>query len=90
MTGYLSGFLTTHPIGMFFPLAPGSGRRHPSQLYEAFFEGTLETIREIMRKAKITRTALILVGPALAEQDFRDSALYDGAHAHILRPKRSA
>ncbi len=57
---------------------------------EAFFKGTLETIREIMRKAKITRTALIFVGRALAEQDFRDSALYDGAHAHILRPKRSA
>jgi len=57
---------------------------------EAFFEGTLETIREIMRKAKITRTALIFVGHALGDQDFRDSALYDGAHAHILRPKRSA
>jgi precorrin-4/cobalt-precorrin-4 C11-methyltransferase len=57
---------------------------------EAFYEGTLETIREIMRKAKITRTALIFVGRALADQDFRDSALYDGAHAHILRPKRSA
>ena len=57
---------------------------------EAFFEGTLETIREIMRKAKVTRTALIFVGHALGDQDFRDSALYDGAHAHILRPKRSA
>lgn len=57
---------------------------------EAFYEGTLETIREIMRKAKVTRTALIFIGHALADQDFRDSALYDGAHAHILRPKRSA
>jgi len=57
---------------------------------EAFFEGTLATIREKVRKAKITRTALIFVGPALAVQEFRDSALYDGAHAHILRPKRSA
>ncbi len=57
---------------------------------EAFLEGTLATIREIVRKAKITRTALIFVGPALADRDFRDSALYDGAHAHILRPKRSA
>ncbi|WP_306258329.1 precorrin-4 C(11)-methyltransferase [Pararhizobium sp. IMCC21322] len=58
---------------------------------EAFLHGTLSTIREKARLAKITRTALIFVGKALAEQDeFRDSALYDGAHAHILRPKRSA
>jgi phosphatidylglycerol:prolipoprotein diacylglycerol transferase len=39
INGELYGRVTTHPIGMFFPLAPGSGRRHPSQLYEAFFEG---------------------------------------------------
>lgn len=58
---------------------------------EAFLHGTLSNIREKVRLAKITRTALIFVGKALAEQDgFRDSALYDGAHAHILRPKRSA
>lgn len=57
---------------------------------EAFLHGTLSNIREKARLAKITRTALIFVGKALAEQDaFRDSALYDGAHAHILRPKRS-
>ena len=58
---------------------------------EAFLHGTLSNIREQARQAKITRTALIFVGQALAEQGgFRDSALYDGAHAHILRPKRSA
>lgn len=58
---------------------------------EAFLHGTLSDIREQARQAKITRTALIFVGRTLAEQDgFRDSALYDGAHAHILRPKRSA
>lgn len=58
---------------------------------EAFLHGTLSDIREKARQAKITRTALIFVGKALAEQDaFRDSALYDGAHPHILRPKRSA
>ena len=50
--------------------------------------GTLATIREKVRKEKITRTALILVGRALADHDFRDSALYDSAHAHILRPQR--
>jgi precorrin-4/cobalt-precorrin-4 C11-methyltransferase len=50
--------------------------------------GTLADIREKVRAEKITRTALILVGPALAEaQNFRDSALYDPAHPHVLRPK---
>lgn len=39
INGELYGRVTEHPIGMFFPLAPGPGRRHPSQLYEAFFEG---------------------------------------------------
>ncbi|MEM9043151.1 MAG: precorrin-4 C(11)-methyltransferase [Pseudomonadota bacterium] len=59
----------------------------PDQL---FIEGTLSTIRDKVRAAKITRTALILLGPALAETDFRDSALYDGAYPHILRPKKTA
>ncbi|MEM9795969.1 MAG: precorrin-4 C(11)-methyltransferase [Pseudomonadota bacterium] len=55
---------------------------------EMFLRGTLETIREKVRAAKITRTALILVGPALGEVvDFKDSALYDAEHPHILRPK---
>ena len=57
---------------------------------QMFIHGTLSTIRAKTRAAKITRTALILLGPALSNTDFRDSALYDGAHPHILRPKRSA
>ena len=52
--------------------------------------GTLSNIREQVRAAKITRTALIFVGRALGNTDFRDSALYDGAHVHLLRPKRKA
>ena len=55
---------------------------------EAFIRGTLIDIREKVRAAKITRTALIFVGRALAETEFRDSALYDAAHAHVLRPVR--
>ena len=56
---------------------------------EQFLFGTLSSIREKVRAAKITRTALILVGPALsAQQDFRDSALYDPDHVHILRHTR--
>lgn len=55
---------------------------------QQFIRGTLSTIRDLVRAEKITRTALIFIGPALAETDFRDSALYDGAHPHILRPKK--
>ena len=56
---------------------------------EDYIHGTLADIRAKVQEAKITRTALIFVGPALAQTtDFRDSALYDAAHAHILRPKR--
>jgi precorrin-4/cobalt-precorrin-4 C11-methyltransferase len=55
---------------------------------EAFLHGTLADIREKVRAAKITRTALVFVGRALAVETFRDSALYDAAHAHVLRPAR--
>jgi len=39
INGELYGRVTDLPIGMVFPLAPDSRLRHPSQLYEAFFEG---------------------------------------------------
>ena len=53
-----------------------------------FIHGTLSDIRGKVKKAKITRTALIFIGPALAEVDgFRNSALYDKDHVHVLRPK---
>ena len=52
--------------------------------------GTLADIRDKVRAAKITRTALILVGPVLDDADFSDSKLYDPAHVHLLRPKRRA
>jgi precorrin-4/cobalt-precorrin-4 C11-methyltransferase len=55
---------------------------------QMLLRGTLADIRDRVRAAKITRTALILVGPALGEvRDFRDSALYDPAHPHVLRPR---
>ncbi len=56
---------------------------------ESFVHGTLADIRDKVRAAKITRTALIFVGRALGETDFRDSALYDAGHAHVLRPRRN-
>ena len=51
-------------------------------------EGTLTDIRQKVRAAKITRTALILVGRVLAPDGFTDSALYDADHVHVLRPRR--
>ncbi len=54
---------------------------------ELLIRGTLADIRKKVRAEKITRTALILVGPALdSSRDFRDSALYDPATPHVLRP----
>ncbi|NTW52894.1 MAG: prolipoprotein diacylglyceryl transferase [Chlorobiaceae bacterium] len=41
INGELYGRATNAAIGMYFPDAPGSGLRHPSQLYEAFFEGVV-------------------------------------------------
>ena len=55
---------------------------------EQVVEGTLSDIRQKVRAAKITRTALILVGSVLAPDEFRDSALYDPDHVHVLRPRR--
>ncbi|MCM5703654.1 precorrin-4 C(11)-methyltransferase [Larsenimonas salina] len=54
---------------------------------EQHLTGTLSTIVEQVRAAKITRTALILVGHVLAPPEFNDSYLYDAQKAHIYRPK---
>ncbi len=55
---------------------------------EVVIRGTLADIQPKVRAEKITRTALILVGPALGEiADFRDSALYDPEIPHVLRPR---
>ncbi|MDE0807970.1 MAG: precorrin-4 C(11)-methyltransferase [Alphaproteobacteria bacterium] len=55
---------------------------------EKIIRGTLADIGGKVRAEKITRTALLLVGPALATEDFRDSALYDSDHVHVLRTTR--
>ena len=52
--------------------------------------GTLADIREKVRAAKITRTALILVGRVLGATDHAESRLYDPGHLHLLRPRRKA
>jgi precorrin-4/cobalt-precorrin-4 C11-methyltransferase len=57
---------------------------------EQVIRGTLADIRDKVRAAKITRTALILVGRVLDDDGFADSALYDPDHVHVLRPRRKA
>jgi precorrin-4/cobalt-precorrin-4 C11-methyltransferase len=57
---------------------------------ERILRGTLADIRDQVKAAGITRTALILVGRALAASGFSDSKLYAAAHHHVLRPRRVA
>lgn len=60
MNGELFGRVTTAPIGMYFPQAPDAALRHPSQLYEAFFEGVfLFFILWHIRKLKKPRGAML-------------------------------
>jgi precorrin-4/cobalt-precorrin-4 C11-methyltransferase len=54
---------------------------------ERLIRATLATIRDAAKAARITRTALILVGPALAGGG-SDSRLYAADHHHLLRPRR--
>ena len=54
---------------------------------ELLIRGTLATIRDAAKAAGITRTALILVGPALAGRG-SDSRLYAPDHHHVMRPRR--
>lgn len=69
INGELYGRVTESPIGMYFPLAPTKELRHPSQLYEAFFEGIfLFAVLWSIRKMKLPRgsmIALYLIGYGL-------------------------
>jgi len=52
---------------------------------QRILRGTLADIAAKVTAARIERTALILVGPALAAEDFRDSALYDADYRRRFR-----
>ena len=52
---------------------------------EVIIRGNLTDIRDKVRAAKLTRTALVLVGHVLNEDDFTDSRLYAPDHKHVLR-----
>ena len=87
INGELFGRVTTHPIGMFFPFAPGPGRRHPSQLYEAFFEGIVLFIVLWAVKNRVTTRgamlALYLMGYGLV-RFFIEYARQPDAHLGFI------
>ena len=55
---------------------------------ERIVTGTLADLAQKVRPLRLRRTALILVGRVLAAETFDDSALYDAAHHHLLRPRK--
>ena len=60
INGELYGRVTAAKIGMYFPLSPTKELRHPSQLYEAFFEGIfLFVVLWSVRKTKAPKGAMI-------------------------------
>ncbi len=77
-------------------LAPVYGGDCPAVvLYRAtwpdqqIIRATLETVVAEVKPRRLTRTALILVGRALAADGFTDSRLYAADHHHVLRPASS-
>ncbi|HEV7327603.1 MAG TPA: precorrin-4 C(11)-methyltransferase [Bosea sp. (in: a-proteobacteria)] len=53
---------------------------------EHILRGRLSDIADQVRAAELERTALILVGPALAAEDFSESALYSTGYDRRFRP----
>ena len=76
-------------------LAPAYGADCPAAVVhraswpdERIVSGTLADLAAKVRPLRLRRTALILVGRVLAAEAFDDSALYDAAHHHLLRPRK--
>jgi len=60
INGELYGRVTDVPWGMYFPLSPQRVLRHPSQLYEAFFEGiVLFIVLWSLRKVRLPEGAML-------------------------------
>ena len=65
---------------------PGAVVARASWPDEAVLRGTLATIAALLAEAPVARTALVLVGPSLAAEGFRDSALYSADYPRRFRP----
>jgi phosphatidylglycerol:prolipoprotein diacylglycerol transferase len=60
INGELYGRITDWPVGMYFPAAPEAALRHPSQLYEALFEGVvLFAVLWGLRRRALPRGAML-------------------------------
>ena len=57
---------------------------------ERVLRGTLGTIAAVVAGAPVERTAMVFVGPALAAEGFRDSALYDPDYRRRFRGEPAA
>ncbi len=73
-------------------LAPFYGRDCPAAVVaraswpdEQIVRASLGEIAEAMRETPVERTALILVGPALGAEDFRESELYNADYVRRFR-----
>lgn len=58
---------------------------HASTPDESVLRGTLGDIESRFSAAPVERTAIIFVGPSLADTDFRESALYDPSYQRRFR-----
>jgi len=56
---------------------------------EKIITGTLGDIGAKLAAEAVERTAMVLVGPALAAENFRESALYDADYRRRFRGKES-
>lgn len=87
--------LAIHRLGEIIEtLAPFYGADCPAAIVaraswpdERVIRGSLGTLAALHAANPVERTALILVGPALAPEDFRESALYDPAYLRRFRPQ---
>jgi precorrin-4/cobalt-precorrin-4 C11-methyltransferase len=62
---------------------------HASWPNERILRATLSTIEATVAAEPIERTAIIFVGPGLAAQGFRESALYDAAYQRRFRGREA-
>ena len=79
--GYVEEALTPH----YGPDAPVVIVYRATWPDEVIIRTTLSTMRAAVREAKVTRTALILVGAVFGAAHFPDSRLYDADFSHVLR-----
>jgi precorrin-4/cobalt-precorrin-4 C11-methyltransferase len=77
--------ITTELAPFYGATCPVAVVAHASALEQRILRGTLADIAAQVAAARIERTAVIMVGPALAAENFRDSALYDPDYRRRFR-----